>query len=388
VTDVARRARDPAGLARDPAGLAAALIRCPSVTPEDAGAQGLLAEVLGALGFTCTPLRFGAVENLHARIGAGRPALCFAGHTDVVPPGGADWSVEPFGGAVKDGVLYGRGAVDMKGNIAAFVAATAAWLDRHGGTPPAALSFLITGDEEGDAVDGTVKVLEWMEARQEIPGFCLVGEPTSVARLGDTVKIGRRGSLTGRIVVEGTQGHAAYPQKADNPVHRLVALLSALTSRVLDRGTDWFEPSSLQVTTIDVGNPASNVIPGRASATWNIRFNDRHSEASLSAWLREAAEAHAPRHRLELSCSGEAFLTEPGEAVERLVGAIEAATGVRPKLDTGGGTSDARFIARYCPVAEFGLVGTTMHKVDERVPVAELSDLARVYGAVIDAFAG
>jgi succinyl-diaminopimelate desuccinylase len=384
VTDAA----DPASLARDPAALAAALIRCPSVTPEDAGAQTVLAEVLASLGFTCTDVTFGRVRNLHARIGPGRPALCFAGHTDVVPPGNAAWSADPFGAEVKEGVLYGRGAVDMKGNIAAFVAATAAWLDRHGGDPPCALSFLITGDEEGDAVDGTVKVLGWMEERQEIPAFCLVGEPTSVARLGDTVKIGRRGSLTGRITVEGTQGHAAYPQRADNPTHRLVALLAALTAHRLDEGTDWFEPSSLQVTTIDVGNPASNVIPGAASATWNIRFNDRHTEASLSAWLRQAAAAHAPRHHLALSCSGEAFLTTPGEDVERLSAAIEAATGIRPKLDTGGGTSDARFIARYCPVAEFGLVGTTMHKVDERVPVAELADLARVYGAVIDAFCG
>jgi succinyl-diaminopimelate desuccinylase len=384
VTDAA----DPASLARDPAALAAALIRCPSVTPEDAGAQTVLAEVLASLGFTCTDVTFGRVRNLHARIGPGRPALCFAGHTDVVPPGNAAWSADPFGAEVKEGVLYGRGAVDMKGNIAAFVAATAAWLDRHGGEPPCALSFLITGDEEGDAVDGTVKVLGWMEERQEIPAFCLVGEPTSVARLGDTVKIGRRGSLTGRITVEGTQGHAAYPQRADNPTHRLVALLAALTAHRLDEGTDWFEPSSLQVTTIDVGNPASNVIPGAASATWNIRFNDRHTEASLSAWLRQAAAAHAPRHHLALSCAGEAFLTTPGEDVERLSAAIEAATGIRPKLDTGGGTSDARFIARYCPVAEFGLVGTTMHKVDERVPVAELADLARVYGAVIDAFCG
>lgn len=377
---------DAGRLARDPAALAAALIRCPSVTPEDGGAQVLLAEVLGALGFACTDVTFGRIRNLHARIGQGRPALCFAGHTDVVPPGNAPWSAAPFGAEVRDGVLYGRGAVDMKGNIAAFVAAAAAWLDRHGGAPPAALSFLITGDEEGDAVDGTVKVLGWMEERQEIPAFCLVGEPTSVSRLGDTVKIGRRGSLTGRITVEGTQGHAAYPQRADNPTHRLVALLASLAARRLDEGTDWFEPSSLQVTTIDVGNPASNVIPGSASATWNIRFNDRHTEASLTAWLREAAAAHAPRHSLAISCSGEAFLTEPGEEVETLAAAIEATTGIRPRLDTGGGTSDARFIARYCPVAEFGLVGTTMHKVDERVPVDELAHLARVYGAVIDAF--
>ena len=377
---------DPGSLARDPVALAAALIRCPSVTPADAGAQALLAEVLAALGFACTKLRFGAVDNLYARIGAGRPALCFAGHTDVVPAGGEGWREGPFSGAVRDGVLWGRGAVDMKGNIAAFVAAAAHWLDGQGGSPPAALSLLITGDEEGEAVDGTAKVLAWMEARQEIPGFCLVGEPTSAERLGDTVKIGRRGSLTGRIVVEGRQGHAAYPQKADNPVHRLVALLSALTARVLDHGTEWFEPSSLQVTTIDVGNPAANVIPARASATWNIRFNDRHTEASLSAWLRAEAARFAPRHRLALSCSGEAFLTEPGEPVARLAGAIESVTGIRSRLDTGGGTSDARFIRRYCPVAEFGLVGTTMHQVDERVPVEELAALARIYGAVIDAF--
>jgi succinyl-diaminopimelate desuccinylase len=368
--------------------LAAALIRCPSIAPEDNGAQAVLAEVLGALGFSCTPLRFGVVENLYARIGEGRPALCFAGHTDVVPPGGTDWSVEPFAGVIRDGVLYGRGAVDMKGNIAAFIAAAAAWLDRHGGRPPAALSLLITGDEEGEAVDGTVKVLDWMAERGEIPGFCLVGEPTCVDRLGDTVKIGRRGSLTARIVVEGTQGHVAYPGRADNPVHRLVTLLSDLIARKLDHGTAWFEPSSLQITTIDVGNPASNVIPGHASATLNIRFNDRHTAASLGAWLGEAVAAHAPRHRLELSCSGEAFLTEPGEAVERLVAAIEAATGVRPRLDTGGGTSDARFIARHCPVAEFGLVGTTMHKADEHVPVAELGALVRAYGSVLDAFCG
>jgi len=388
VTDAAADAHHPAALARDPVALAVALIRCPSVTPEDAGAQGVLAEALGALGFACTRLRFGAIENLYARIGAGSPALCFAGHTDVVPPGRGAWSVDPFGAELREGVLYGRGAVDMKGNIAAFVAATAAWLDRHGGRPPAALAVLITGDEEGEAVDGTAKVLGWMAEHGEIPRFCLVGEPTSVARLGDTIKIGRRGSLTGRIVVEGTQGHTAYPQRADNPVHRLVGFLGALTGRVLDTGTDWFEPSTLQVTTIDVGNPASNVIPAAASATWNIRFNDRHTAAGLSAWLRETAAAHAPRHRLELSCSGEAFLTAPGEEVARLREAIARASGITPRLDTGGGTSDARFIARACPVAEFGLVGATMHAVDERVPVADLHDLARIYRAVIEAFCG
>lgn len=371
----------------DPLPLAAALIRCPSVTPEDAGAQTVLAEALNRLGFACTDLTYGRVRNLYARIGSGRPALCFAGHTDVVPPGNAAWSVEPFAAEVRDGVLYGRGATDMKGNIAAFVAALAAWLARHGGTPPVAVSLLITGDEEGEAVDGTVKVLDWMAARQEIPGFCLVGEPTSVATLGDRIKIGRRGSMSARLVVEGKQGHSAYPQRADNPIHRLVRVLHALTEQPLDAGTDWFEPSTLQITSVDVGNPATNVIPARAEARWNIRFNDHHTAASLEAWMRGIIEAAAPHHTVSFSCAGEAFLTKPGPEVDKLVAAIAAATGVTPKLDTGGGTSDARFIARYCPVAEFGLVGTSMHQADERVPVAELRALARVYESVLDAFA-
>lgn len=371
----------------DPLPLAAALIRCPSVTPEDAGAQAVLAEALARLGFVCTALTYGRVRNLYARVGEGRPALCFAGHTDVVPPGSAAWSADPFGAELRDGMLYGRGATDMKGNIAAFVAALAGWLGRHGGRPPVAVALLITGDEEGEAVDGTAKVLEWMAAHQEIPGFCLVGEPTSVATLGDLVKIGRRGSLGARLVVEGTQGHVAYPHRADNPVHRLVRILAALTATPLDTGTDWFEPSALQITSVDVGNPAGNVIPPRAEARWNIRFNDRHTAASLEAWMRGIIAAEAPRHEVAFSCSGEAFLTAPGPAVERLVGAIAAATGVTPKLDTGGGTSDARFIARYCPVAEFGLVGSTMHQADERVSVAELRALARVYERVLDAFA-
>ncbi|WP_337876666.1 succinyl-diaminopimelate desuccinylase [Elioraea sp.] len=377
---------EPGDLA-DPLALAAALIRCPSVTPEDAGAQRVLAAALTRLGFACSELTYGQVRNLYARIGDGRPALCFAGHTDVVPPGAGAWTVDPFGAELRDGLLYGRGAVDMKGSIAAFVAALAAWLGRHGGRAPVAVALLITGDEEGEAVDGTAKVLEWMAARQEIPGFCLVGEPTSVATLGDLVKIGRRGSLSARLVVEGTQGHVAYPQRADNPVHRLVRVLHALTERPLDEGTAWFEPSTLQVTSVDVGNPAGNVIPPRAEARWNIRFNDRHTATSLEAWMRGIIAAAAPRHEVAFSCSGEAFLTTPGAEVERLVGAIAAATGVTPRLDTGGGTSDARFIARYCAVAEFGLVGSTMHQADERVPVAELRALARAYERILDAFA-
>jgi succinyl-diaminopimelate desuccinylase len=376
---------EPGDLA-DPLPLAAALIRCPSVTPEDAGAQTVLAAALTRLGFGCTELTYGRVRNLHARIGEGRPALCFAGHTDVVPAGAGAWSADPFGAEVRDGVLYGRGATDMKGNIAAFVAALAAWLARHGGQAPAAVSLLITGDEEGEAVDGTAKVLEWMAAHQEIPGFCLVGEPTSVAALGDLVKIGRRGSLSTRLVVEGTQGHVAYPHRADNPVHRLVRILHALTAAPLDTGTDWFEPSTLQITSVDVGNPAGNVIPPRAEARWNIRFNDRHTAASLEAWMRGIIAAEVLRHEVSFSCSGEAFLTTPGPEVARLAGAIAAATGITPRLDTGGGTSDARFIARYCPVAEFGLVGSTMHQADERVPVEELRALARVYQAVLEAF--
>lgn len=377
---------DGASLA-DPLSLAAALIRCPSVTPEDAGAQTVLAEALTRLGFACTDLTYGRVRNLYARIGTGRPALCFAGHTDVVPPGNGAWTADPFGAEIRDGLLYGRGAVDMKGNIAAFVAALAGWLERHRGTPPVAVSLLITGDEEGEAVDGTAKVLAWMAERQEIPAFCLVGEPTSVATLGDLVKIGRRGSMTARLVIEGTQGHSAYPQRADNPIHRLLRVLHALTEQPLDAGTDRFEPSTLQVTSIDVGNPASNVIPARAEATWNIRFNDRHTATSLEAWMRGILEAEAPRHTVAFSCSGEAFLTMPGPEMEKLVAAIATATGVTPKLDTGGGTSDARFIARHCPVAEFGLVGSSMHQADERVPLADLRALARIYEGVLDAFA-
>ena len=368
----------------DPLPLAQALIRCASVTPEDAGAQDVLAGALAALGFTVTRLRFGAIDNMFARLGTAGPHLCFAGHTDVVPAGAAAWSAAPFAGEVRDGVLYGRGACDMKGAIAAFVAGCAAHL--HAGPPRGSISLLITGDEEGQAVDGTVRVLEWMAANGHMPDFCLVGEPSNPARLGEAIKIGRRGSLTARIAVHGVQGHAAYPQLADNPVHRLVRALAALTAAPLDAGSDWFEPSTLQVTSIDVGNPAGNVIPAEARAVLNIRFNDRHSGASLTAWLRAALAQHAERFDLDVFVSGESFLTRPGPAVERLAGAVRAVTGVEPRLDTRGGTSDARFIAPLCPVAEFGLVGRTMHQVDECVPVAELRDLARIYAAVIAAF--
>ena len=367
----------------DPLGLAQALIRCASVTPADAGAQEVLAAALERLGFTVTRLRFGAIENLFARLGEAAPHICFAGHTDVVPAGAAQWNRDPFAAEVRDGVLYGRGACDMKGGIAAFVAAVAQHLSA--GKPRGSISLLITGDEEGDAVDGTVRVLEWMAAHHQIPDFCIVGEPTCPARLGDMIKIGRRGSLNAKITVHGTQGHVAYPHRADNPVHRLVRVAAALTAAPLDAGTEWFEPSSLQFTSLDVGNQATNVIPAAASAMLNIRFNDRHTGASLSAWLRAVLAQHAERFDLDISISGESFLTQPGDAVQALRRAVEAASGVAPRLDTGGGTSDARFIARYCPVAEFGLVGSSMHQADERVPVAELRALAEIYRAALAA---
>ena len=369
----------------DPLPLAQALIRCASVTPADAGSQGVLADALERLGFTVTRLRFGAVENLFARIGDGAPHLCFAGHTDVVPAGEAQWRADPFGGEVRDDVLYGRGACDMKGAIAAFVAAAA----RHlaAGAPTGSISLLITGDEEGPAVDGTTRVLDWMAANNQVPDCCIVGEPTNPVRLGDMIKIGRRGSLNARIAIHGTQGHVAYPQRADNPVHRLIRACAALTAAPLDAGSAWFEPSSLQLTSLDVGNTVTNVIPATACAALNIRFNDRHSGASLTAWLRAVLAQHAgDRFELDVSVSGESFLTTPGPMIDTLRHAIAQVVGREPALDTGGGTSDARFIARLCPVAEFGLVGASMHQADECVPVAELRQLARIYAATIEAF--
>jgi succinyl-diaminopimelate desuccinylase len=366
----------------DPLPLAQALIRCRSVTPVDGGAQLVLAAELERRGFTVTRLRFGKIENLFAERGASGRHFCFAGHTDVVPTGAVDkWRYDPFGGIVEDGRLYGRGAADMKGAIAAFMAAAT-------DIEPAAgrISLLITGDEEGEAKDGTVKLLEWARGRGSIPDFCLVGEPTCKAQLGDTVKIGRRGSLNAQITVTGRQGHVAYPHLADNPIHRLVPALASLLAHRLDEGTEWFEPSCLQITTVDVGNLVSNVIPAEAMARLNIRFNDLHREASLTAWLNEVLAQHAPGAELSVQCSGEAFLTRPGPDTERLVDAIRASTGITPRLDTGGGTSDARFISAYCPVAEFGMVGATMHQTDETVPVSELRQLAEIYAAILRRF--
>jgi len=364
----------------DPVPLAQALIRCASVTPADAGAHDVLAAALEPLGFEVWRLPFGTTPNLFARRGQGGTHLCFAGHTDVVPPGNA-WTADPFGGEVRDGLLFGRGACDMKGAIAAFVAAVTDC------KASGSISLLITGDEEGPATDGTTRVLEWMAAHGHVPDLCLVGEPTNPQHLGEIIKIGRRGSLNAAITVHGAQGHVAYPQRADNPVHRLLRALSELIAAPLDAGSEWFEPSTLQVTSIDVGNPATNVIPAAATAHLNIRFNDLHAGATLETWLRNALAKHVERFDLDVKISGEAFLTAPGPLVNRLAAAVAGAAGITPRLDTGGGTSDARFIARYCPVAEFGLVGTTMHQADERVPVEELRHLTRIYGAVLAAFA-
>jgi succinyl-diaminopimelate desuccinylase len=375
------------GVTLNPAELAAALIRRPSVTPKDEGALDLVAGALEELGFECHRLIFGDIHNLYARRGTGQPNLCFAGHTDVVPAGAPEsWSFGPFSATLRNGELCGRGAVDMKGAIAAFIAAAERFLDERGRDLGGSLSVLITGDEEGDAVNGTRKVLDWLEKRGEKIDACLVGEPTSAEQLGDMVKIGRRGSMTGRLTAHGVQGHTAYPHLADNAAHRLVAMLHALTTAELDRGSEHFQASTLQVSTIDIGNPAPNVIPAMARAMFNIRFNDRWTSAKLEHWLREQLDAVGSGYALDLSVSGESFLVRPGPLTDRLAEAIQRVTGRTPELSTTGGTSDARFIQAYCPVAEFGLVGQTMHKVDERVELSDLAALTAIYHTFLDLF--
>jgi len=373
--------------ALDPAALAAALIRQPSVTPKDEGALDIVAAVLEPLGFTCHRLAFGDIHNLYARHGNGRPNLCFAGHTDVVPAGAAEaWSFDPFAASLRDGALCGRGAVDMKGAIAAFIAAAERYLAERELDLPGSISLLITGDEEGEAINGTRKVLEWLAARDGTIDACLVGEPTSAQFLGDMIKIGRRGSMTGRLMVTGVQGHTAYPHLADNAAHRLVAMLHALTTAELDGGSEHFQPSTLQVSTIDIGNPAANVIPAAARAVFNIRFNDRWTSEKLRAWLIEKLDAVGGRYTLDVAASGESFLTAAGPLSDRLAEAIRRVTGRTPELSTTGGTSDARFIQVYCPVVEFGLVGQTMHKVDERVDLSDLSALTEIYYTFLSLF--
>ncbi|HTX49311.1 MAG TPA: succinyl-diaminopimelate desuccinylase [Caulobacteraceae bacterium] len=370
----------------DPVAFTQELIRRPSVTPADAGAMDLVEQALTGLGFACRRMRFGEIENLYARRGAASPNLCFAGHTDVVPVGdAAAWRVDPFEARIEDGMLIGRGAADMKSAIAAFIAAAEGAI--AAGEAAGSLSLLITGDEEGAATHGTRAVVEALQAEGERIDHCVVGEPTSAAELGDMIKVGRRGSLNAEIVVEGVQGHVAYPDRAANPVPVLVRLLAALQARRLDEGYPEFQPSNLEITTIDVGNPAANVIPRRAVGRLNIRFNPSHTGRALSDWVEgEAAKASAGftgKVEAKVQISGEAFRTERGAFVDVVAGAAQAVTGRRPVLSTTGGTSDARFIRALCPVVELGLVGATMHAIDERTPVAEIRQLTDVYRTLI-----
>jgi succinyl-diaminopimelate desuccinylase len=382
---------DPTALARD-------LLRCPSVTPAEAGTLGLIEGVLKGAGFTVHRVTFAEpgtapVENLYARIGTASPHFAFAGHVDVVPPGEqAKWTHPPFAGEIADGTLYGRGAVDMKGAIACALAAVLDHLGACGGRSKGSISFLITGDEEGVAVNGTTKLIKWAAERGETFDHCILGEPSNAAVIGDTIKVGRRGSLNGTLVVTGKQGHVAYPERAENPVRGLVTLMSALMAAPLDRGSAQFDASNLEFTSIDIGNPVVNLIPGEARARFNIRFNDRHSQTSLKMLIeKRAGEAAAGRIRWRIDwepSNADSFVTKPGPFVDLVSAAIKDLTGKEPKLSTSGGTSDARFIKDYCPVLEFGLVGQTMHQVDERTTIADLATLTAIYRKVLDRYFG
>lgn len=374
----------------DAVALAQAMIRCPSVTPADAGVIGVLEGALAAAGFTTRRMPFAEpgtadIVNLYASIGSGSPHFCFAGHVDVVPVGDMKaWTVDPFAADIVDGVLYGRGAADMKAAVAAFAAAADDHHRNNGGA--GTVSLLITGDEEGPAINGTRKMLETLAAEGVRFDACVVGEPTNRATFGDMAKIGRRGSMTGYLTVHGVQGHIAYPHLADNPVHRLALMIAALAGETLDHGNQYFEASSLQFFTADVGNPTNNLIPAQARAAFNIRFNDSHSSASLERLVRAKLDAIGGRYDLEISVSGEAFFTAPGPLSALVAGAVNEVTGKHPELSTTGGTSDARFIRAYCPVVEFGLVGQTMHKTDERARLADIAALQEVYRLVLERF--
>lgn len=386
---------DALSIARD-------LIRCPSVTPADAGALGVLEKALTAAGFICHRLTFSEagiadVDNLYARIGTDGPHITFAGHTDVVPPGDESvWSVGAFSGEVKDGFLHGRGAVDMKGGIACSVAAVVEHLAANGGMPRAdgkgSISFLITGDEEDVSINGTVKLLQWAAERGEKFDHCVLGEPSNVETLGDTIKVGRRGSQSGTLVVEGVQGHVAYPHRASNPVPDIARLIVAISDEPLDQGSAQFQASNLEFTSVDVGNKASNIIPGEARAKFNIRYNDNHTQASLRELVEtRLAKACGNRIRARIvwePSNSNVFVTKPGPFTDLAIAAIEEVTGRKPELSTSGGTSDARFISSYCPVIEFGLVGQTMHQVDERVPVTDLEQLTQVYRGILARYFG
>jgi succinyl-diaminopimelate desuccinylase len=384
---------DALSIARD-------LVRCPSITPLDAGALGVLEKLLKAAGFETHRITFSEagtadVDNLYARIGSEAPHITFAGHTDVVPAGDESaWTVGAFSGEVKDGFLYGRGTVDMKGGIACSAAAVLQYLSQHGGKPrgdgKGSISFLITGDEEDISVNGTIKLLQWVAARGEKFDHCVLGEPSNVETLGDCIKIGRRGSQSGTLYVEGIQGHVAYPHRASNPVPDISRLIVALSDEPLDHGSAQFQPSNLEFTSVDVGNPTSNVIPGQAHAKFNIRFNDLHTQQTLRE-LIETRLTKATGNRIKARIVWEpsnanVFVTRPGAFTDLAVAAIEEVTGRKPELSTSGGTSDARFISSYCPVIEFGLVGQTMHQIDERASVADIEKLTRVYRGILDRY--
>ena len=379
----------------DPVTILQDLIRCPSVTPHDHGALSVVENLLVGGGFTTHRLVFKDqdtpdIDNLFARYGTSAPHLCFAGHTDVVPVGDeAGWTNPPFAAEIHNGQIYGRGATDMKGSVAAFTAAALSFI---GESPKfkGSISLLITGDEEGPAINGTVKVLEWMKKFQHVPDHCLVGEPTCADSLGDTIKIGRRGSLSFVVTVEGKQGHVAYPNKVSNPVAKLARFVDLISSTTIDNGNDHFDPSSLQVTTFDVGNTATNVVPAKATAKFNIRFSTEHDYNSLRVWVN----AHIETVKAELGGTwvvttnegAEAFITEPGSFVGLVQDAVQEETGLLPKLSTSGGTSDARFVKDYCPVLEFGPTNATIHQVDERLSVEELQATTRIYHRIIDLY--
>ena len=385
-------------MSADPVAIARDLIRCRSVTPAEGGALAYLQQTLAQAGFTVHRATFAEpgtapIDNLYARIGDARPNLVFAGHTDVVPPGDETrWTHPPFEGEVADGLLFGRGAVDMKGGIACALAAVLDYVAAHAGKPAGSLSFLITGDEEGIAVNGTTKLLQWAADRGERFDHCILGEPSGAAQVGDTIKVGRRGSLNGTLVVTGRQGHVAYPQLAENPIRTLTVLMTALMAQPLDQGSVHFEPSNLEFTSVDVGNPVVNLIPGEARARFNIRFNDCHDQASLKSLVETRAQAAArgeARWRIDWQPSNaDVFLAQPGAFLDLVVGAIKEIAGHTPKLSTTGGTSDARFIKNYCPVLEFGLVGRTMHQTDECTAVADLVTLTAVYRLILEKYFG
>ena len=375
----------------DPVSLTANLIRCPSVTPEEGGAIELLERLLEMNGFSCTRITRGQVSNLFAKWGSGKNGRVFGfnGHTDVVPVGDlSSWSVDPFGAEVKEGFLYGRGATDMKSGVAAFVAAAIDFVNNN--PPDGSVIITITGDEEGDAEDGTAAILDWMKQNGEKIDHCLVGEPTSPSKMGEMMKIGRRGSMTAKVTATGIQGHSAYPDRAKNPILAMVKLLDILASHQLDTGTEHFDPSTLAITSVDTGNKASNVIPASTTATINIRFNDSHSGSSLVSWLEEEIDKVSAEQgiqfKTDFKITGESFITPPGELSELISEAVKKELGVQPKLSTTGGTSDARFIKNICPVTEFGLVGKTMHAIDERVEINQINQLKEIYTRILETY--